>query len=105
MYRAIGLVTAGALLVACADARVGMQTTPIGAVNSDDAVLQAIRHALPPDQQTCQLELVTMGNAQQASESTNRQVASVRICGRPQEFSIQRSKINADSVLITAKKI
>lgn len=42
MYRGIGLVTAGAFLVACADVRVGMQRIPIGAVDSGEAILGAI---------------------------------------------------------------
>jgi hypothetical protein len=105
MLRATGLVIAAALLVACADVRVGMERSPIGAVNSDEAVLEAIRHALSPGEQTCQLELVTVENAQQVPENTNTQVASVKICGRSQKFSIQRSQINADSILIAAKKI
>jgi hypothetical protein len=104
MYRGIRLV-AVALLVACADARVGMQRIPIGGIDSDEAILGAIRQALPPDEQTCRLELVTAGNAQEFSESTDKQIAAVKICGRSQEFSIQRSRINADSVLIVAKKI
>jgi hypothetical protein len=105
MYREIGLAIAGALLVACADVRVGMQRSPIGAVNSDEAVLQAVRHTLPPGEQNCQLELVTGEDAQRASENTAKQVVSVKICGRSQEFSIQRSHVDADSVLIIAKKI
>jgi hypothetical protein len=49
--------------------------------------------------------LVTVENTQQVPENTNTQVASVNICGRSQKFSIQRSRINADSILIAAKKI
>jgi hypothetical protein len=100
-----GLVIAAALLVACGDVRVGMERSPIGAVDSDQAVLEAIRHALSPDEQTCQLELVTLVNTPQGSESTSKQVASAVVCGRSQKFSIQRSQINADSILIAAKKI
>jgi len=105
MYRAIGIATVGALVVACADARVGMQSYPIGSVESDEALLQAVRHALPPNEQACLLELLTAGDAYQAAESTGKQVVLVNVCGRSREFSIQRSQVNADSVLITARKI
>ncbi len=63
MYRTSELVAAGALLVACASGRVGMQTYPIGSIDSDGAVLQAVKHALPSDEQTCPLELLTAGDA------------------------------------------
>jgi hypothetical protein len=41
----------------------------------------------------------------EGSESTSKQGASVIVCGRSQKFSIRRSQINADSILIAAKKI
>jgi hypothetical protein len=105
MYRPIRSAAVGVLLVACADVRVGMQRYPIGSVDSDGAVLQAVKHALPPDEQTCPLNLLTAGDARKAAESTGKQIVSVEICGRSQRFSIQRSQVNADTVLVTARKI
>jgi hypothetical protein len=106
MYRTIKLVAAGALLVAaCANERVGMQTYPIGSVDSDGDVLQAVKHALPPDEQACALELLTAEDSWKAAESTSKEIVSVKVCGRSQDFSIQRIHQNADSVLIVAKKL
>jgi hypothetical protein len=102
LYRTIGLATIGALLVGCAEVKVRVS---IGAVNYDELVLQAIAHALAPGERTCPLELAAMGDAQQVSEGTDKQMASVKICGRLREFSIQRSSFNADGFLIVAKKI
>jgi len=82
-----------------------MQRYPIGSVDSDGAVLQAVKHALPPDEQNCPLDLVPAGDAQQAPGSTGKQVGSVKICGRSQRFSIQRSQVNADTVLVIAQEI
>jgi hypothetical protein len=105
MYRGIATAIAVALIVACTDVRVGMERSPIGAVNSNEAMLQAIKHSLPSSEQTCQLELVSLDNAQGVSENAAEQVASVRICGRLRKFAIERNQVNADSVLIVAKKI
>jgi hypothetical protein len=50
MYRAVELVAAGTLLVACASERLGTEAYPIGSVDSDGAILQntcqeaAVRH-------------------------------------------------------------
>lgn len=105
MLRATGLIVIATLTIACADVRVGLQSSPIGAVNSDEAVLSAIRHALSSDERACQIDVVTLENTPQDAESTRKQVASVIVCGRPQRFSIQHSQIDADSVLIAAKRI
>lgn len=105
MYRIISLAAVGILFVACREVRVGMQRYPVGSVDSDGAVLQAVRHALSPDEQNCPLDLLTAGDAQQVAESTGTQIVSVKICGRSQRFSIQRTRVNADSVLVTARKI
>jgi hypothetical protein len=82
-----------------------MQRYPIGSVDSVGAVLQAVKNALPPDEHTCRLELLTAGDAQQAAESTGMQVVSVSICGRSQRFSLQHSQVNADTILVVARKI
>ena len=105
MYWVFGFIPAGAVLVGCAGARVGTQRMPVGAVNFEELALQAIRGALPADEQSCAVEVVHMAEGQQVSGSMYSQVASVRICGRSQEFAIQRKSIDADGVLITARKI
>ena len=102
--RFIGLVIAGTSVIACCDTRVGLERSPVGAVYSDQASIRAIRRALPPEQQTCQVELPNKGKDAD-SEDTLKQVVTVEVCGKPQKFSIQRSAINADSVLIAAKKL
>jgi hypothetical protein len=105
MYRTVELVAAGTLLVACANERLGMEAYPIGSVDSDGAILRAVKHALPSDEKACPLEILTTEDPWQAAESSNKEVVSVNICGRPHAFSIQRRPATADSILIVAKKL
>jgi len=102
--RFIGLVIAGTWVIACSDTRVGLERSPFGAVDGEEAMIRAITRALPPDQQTCHVELDNGGKYAE-SEDASKQVVKVEVCGKPQRFSIQRSAINADSVLIAAKRI
>lgn len=47
------LLSTSVLFVACGDVRVGLKSVPIGVAQSDDAALEAIKSALPPDQLYC----------------------------------------------------
>jgi hypothetical protein len=105
MYRTVEFVAAGTLLVACANEHLGTEAYPIGSVDSDGAILRAVKRALPSDEQACPLELLTTADSWHAAESSNKEVVSVNICGSPHGFSIQRRLANADSVLIVAKKL
>jgi hypothetical protein len=108
MYRTISLAGVGVLFFYSSPVQMyelACRGNPIGSGDSDGAVLQAVKHALPPDEQNCPLDLLTAGDAQQATKIADKQVVSVKICGRSQRFSIQRSQVNADTVLVTARKI
>jgi hypothetical protein len=105
MYRTVELVAAATLLVACANERLGMEAYPIGSVDSDGAILRAVKHALPSDERACPLEILTTEDSWQAGERSNTEVVSANICGRRHAFSIQRRPANADSILIVAKKL
>jgi hypothetical protein len=105
LRKATWFVSTAVLLVACGDVRVGLKSVPVEVAQSDDAALGAIKNVLPPDQEKCSLELVKAGASTRVSESTTKQVLSVRVCGQLQEFSIQRSQTSGDKVLIVAQKI
>jgi hypothetical protein len=103
--RVIALITAASLLVACAHERVGTQLSSIGNVDGDGAVLHAVKHALSNGEQECPLELLTPSNSARAADPTTQEIVSVKICRNPQNFSIQRKAVDADSLMIVARKV
>jgi hypothetical protein len=94
-----------AMLAACADVRTGTARMPMGAVNIDNFILEAIRHSLSAPEQKCPLELVRRDRIDDGAMTPDKHVESVMLCGHLKAFSIQRSQKDADTVLIIAKPI
>jgi hypothetical protein len=104
MNRLIASITAACLLVACVHERVGTQLSPIGNVDGDGAILQAVKHALSHREQECPLELLTPSDSWRAADPAAQEIVAVKICGSTQSFSIQRKAVDADSIMIVAKR-
>lgn len=105
MYRPTMLLSAWFFVAACSDVRYGMNNVPLSNANSDAAALETIKRALPPEKMNCQIDLVGMSEGDQVSSSTIKQVATVKVCGKIEKYSIQRSQVKEDRVLIAAKRI
>jgi hypothetical protein len=92
-------------VVGCGTSRWGIVNVPPEKAGSDATALEAIKHALTPEESTCNVELVQAHTPDQASPSTVMQVLTVKVCGKNQKFSIQRSQTKPDNVLVSATKI
>ena len=105
MNRLIVVIIATSLSVACVYERVGTQTSSIGNVDGDGAVLLAVKHALSHHEQGCALELLPPSESWQAADPAAQEIVAVKICGSTHNFSIQRKAVNADSIMIIAKRV
>jgi hypothetical protein len=94
------------LLASCGTTtQYGIVNVPLAEGRSDASAKQAIERALGAGETSCPLEIVALSAPLQASPNTFEQVATVKVCGKTQEYAIQRSQVKEDQVLIAAKRI
>lgn len=100
------LLAASTMLASCAGTvQYGVTNTPTADANSDKSAVQVIQRSLRFEQSHCPLTNLKRGELEQAGESATIEHVSVEICGKQQQFEIQRSMAKEGQVLLTAKKI
>ena len=105
MKHVYALLALSILMVGCGTSRWGVVNIQPEKANSDATALEAIKHALAPEETSCSVELIQVGTQNQTSPNTVMQLLTVNVCGKKQKFSIQRSQTKPDNVLVSATKI
>jgi hypothetical protein len=98
------MVALGVLLVACTDG-IGTQIYPFGSVDPDAYILQAVKHSLAPAELNCPLKLLTPYDSWRSGDPSNKEMITVEVCDRSKHFSIKLRSVNADSIMIVAKRL
>jgi len=103
--RVITHLAAGMLLASCASTvQYGVSNTATADANSDKSAVQVIQRSLTYDQSHCPLTNLKRGELEPSGESGTIERVSLDICGKAQQFEIQRSLAKEGQVVLTAKK-
>ena len=103
--RVTTLLVACLLLASCAGTvQYGVSNTALADANSDKAAVQVIQRSLKYDQSHCPLTNLKRGELEPSGETGTIEQVSLDICGKKQQFEIQRSLAKEGLVLLTAKK-
>src|SRR5258705_9901606 len=104
--RALLVLAVCVLTASCGgNVRYGIANTPVSESMSDSATLQAIQHSLEPTEAGRAVRLLERGEPKAQSPSSAVEKVSVEVCGKKQNYEIQRTRVKDDQVMIAAKRI